>query len=93
MKYPSILHFCRTDFAMKIAVLGATGPSGIQVVEEALERGHVVTAIVRNPEKMQQCVNNENLKVLFIVQFSSPTRRGSTYIAIFLVSVRPSVRQ
>ena len=78
---------------MKIAVLGATGPSGIQVVEEALERGHVVTAIVRNPEKMQQCVNNENLKVLFIVQFSSPTRRGSTYIAIFLVSVRPSVRQ
>ena len=78
---------------MKIAVLGATGPSGIQVVEEALERGHVVTAIVRNPEKMQQCVNNENLKVLFIVQFSSPTRRGSIYIAIFLVSIRPSVRQ
>ncbi|KAK3107820.1 hypothetical protein FSP39_022927 [Pinctada imbricata] len=35
---------------MRIAVLGATGPTGIQVVQEALERGHDVIALVRNPE-------------------------------------------
>lgn len=46
---------------MKIALLGATGPSGIQVVKEALERGHTVTAIVRNPDKLTE--KNENLKV------------------------------
>lgn len=37
---------------MRIAVLGATGPSGIQVVKEALQRGHEVRAIVRNPDKL-----------------------------------------
>jgi len=49
---------------MKIAVLGATGPSGIQVVKEALERGHEVTAIVRNPDKMTE--KHEKLKVKMI---------------------------
>lgn len=47
---------------MKIALLGATGPSGIQVVKEALERGHTVTAIVRNPDKLTE--KHENLKVV-----------------------------
>lgn len=46
---------------MKIALLGATGPSGLQVVKEALERGHVVTAVVRNPEKITD--KHDNLKV------------------------------
>ena len=48
---------------IKIAVLGATGPSGVQVVTEALERGHDVTAIVRNADKMKQLVKNDKLKV------------------------------
>ena len=48
---------------MKIAVLGATGPSGVQVVKEALERGHDVTAIVRNPNKMKDAVQDDRLKV------------------------------
>ncbi|XP_060073089.1 flavin reductase (NADPH)-like isoform X2 [Ylistrum balloti] len=39
---------------MKIVVLGATGPTGLQLVQEALERGHEVTALVRNPEKLGQ---------------------------------------
>ncbi|XP_045199850.2 flavin reductase (NADPH)-like [Mercenaria mercenaria] len=47
---------------MKIAVLGATGPSGIQVIKEALEREHEITAIVRNPDKLTE--NHENLKVV-----------------------------
>ena len=37
---------------MKIAVIGATGNAGSRIVEEALKRGHQVTAIARNPEKL-----------------------------------------
>lgn len=35
---------------MKLAVFGATGGTGILVVEQALERGHQVTAMARRPE-------------------------------------------
>ncbi|MCE1234926.1 MAG: NAD(P)H-binding protein [Hyphomicrobiales bacterium] len=37
---------------MKIAVIGATGFVGASVVEEALSRGHVVVALVRDPAKL-----------------------------------------
>lgn len=35
---------------MRIAVFGATGRTGRLVVEEALQRGHPVTAVVRQPD-------------------------------------------
>jgi putative NADH-flavin reductase len=38
---------------MKIAVIGATGFVGSAILQEALERGHEVTAIVRHPEKVK----------------------------------------
>lgn len=47
---------------MKIAVLGATGQTGLYLVNEALQQGHVVTAIVRNPGKLM--VHHEKLKVV-----------------------------
>jgi putative NADH-flavin reductase len=37
---------------MKIALIGATGNAGSRVLNELLERGHQVTAIVRHPEKV-----------------------------------------
>lgn len=37
---------------MNIAVFGATGGTGKQVVRQALGAGHRVTAFVRNPEKL-----------------------------------------
>lgn len=37
---------------MKIAVLGATGNVGAKVTKEALDRGHQVTAVARNTEKL-----------------------------------------
>ncbi|WP_155591005.1 NAD(P)-dependent oxidoreductase [Lysinibacillus cavernae] len=37
---------------MKIAVIGATGKAGQKIVEEALQRGHDVTAIVRSAAKV-----------------------------------------
>lgn len=39
--------------AMLIFVLGATGGTGRAVVNQALERGHSVTAFVRSPEKLE----------------------------------------
>lgn len=37
---------------MKIAIIGATGLVGTKIVSETLDRGHEVTAIVRNPERL-----------------------------------------
>ena len=37
---------------MKIAIIGATGLVGAKILSEALDRGHEVTAIVRNPERL-----------------------------------------
>jgi uncharacterized protein len=38
---------------MKVALIGASGFVGSKILAEALQRGHQVTAIVRNPEKIQ----------------------------------------
>ncbi|HET6356984.1 NAD(P)-binding oxidoreductase [Streptomyces sp.] len=37
---------------MRLLLLGATGPTGLQLVGQALEQGHHVTALVRSPEKL-----------------------------------------
>jgi putative NADH-flavin reductase len=37
---------------MRIAVVGAAGRTGLHVVEQALERGHSVTALARRPERI-----------------------------------------
>jgi uncharacterized protein YbjT (DUF2867 family) len=38
---------------MKILLLGATGRTGKLIIEEALKRGHKISAIARNPEKLK----------------------------------------
>ncbi len=37
---------------MKLLVLGATGGTGLELVRQATERGHSVTALVRSPERL-----------------------------------------
>lgn len=37
---------------LKLVVFGATGRTGKEVVKQALDKGHHVTAIVRTPEKL-----------------------------------------
>jgi len=37
----------------KIAIIGATGRAGSQLLEEALRRGHSVLAIARDPSPLQ----------------------------------------
>jgi len=39
---------------MKVVLLGATGFVGSALLKEALDRGHRVTAIVRDPEKLEK---------------------------------------
>ncbi len=46
---------------MKILIIGATGGTGRELVKQALERGHTVTALVRKPER---------------ARFSEPTASG-----------------
>jgi len=47
---------------MKILVLGATGATGRQIVEQALERSHQVAAFVRDPGKL--AIGNDRLRVI-----------------------------
>jgi putative NADH-flavin reductase len=47
---------------MKILVLGATGGTGHEVVSQALEKGHLVTAFVRDPSRLK--VPADRLRVL-----------------------------
>jgi putative NADH-flavin reductase len=46
---------------MKIAVIGAAGRTGRQVVGQALDRGHQVVAVARSPEKLD--INGDRLTV------------------------------
>ena len=52
---------------MKIAVLGATGPTGQQIVTQALAKGFEVRALVRDPDKMFSQVKHEKLKVRLLL--------------------------
>lgn len=47
---------------MKLAVFGATGKTGREVVRQAFEAGHEVTAFVRSPEKLR--IEHERLRVV-----------------------------
>lgn len=47
---------------MKVALIGATGFVGSHLLKEALQRGHEVTAIVRDPAKLAE--KNPQLKVV-----------------------------
>lgn len=47
---------------LHLLVYGATGKVGIHVVDEALQRGHTVTAVSRDPSRIQQ--RHENLSAV-----------------------------
>ncbi len=38
---------------MKLVILGATGGTGLQIVQKAIEQGHSVTAFVRSPDRLK----------------------------------------
>jgi putative NADH-flavin reductase len=47
---------------MKLAVLGATGGTGLEIVRQAIEHGHSVTAFVRSPERLKPFGNRITVK-------------------------------
>ncbi|MGE7674391.1 NAD(P)-dependent oxidoreductase [Lysinibacillus sp. NPDC094403] len=53
---------------MKIAVIGATGKAGKKIVEEALQRSHDVTAIVRSASKITASIDVIEKDVLELSQ-------------------------
>jgi uncharacterized protein len=56
---------------MKIAIFGASGWIGGTIAREALVRGHTVTAIVRDPARLQ--LRHERLTTM-IGDVTDPTR-------------------
>jgi putative NADH-flavin reductase len=58
---------------MKIFVIGATGATGQQLVEQGLTQGQEITALVRNPDKFE--MQHESLHVVkgdILVGVASP---------------------
>jgi len=47
---------------MNIAVFGATGKTGLEIVKQTLEGGHNVTAFVRDPARL--AIANKNLHLV-----------------------------
>ena len=47
---------------MKLAIFGATGKTGIELVKQALEQEHVVTAFVRDPARLM--IEDERLTMI-----------------------------
>jgi putative NADH-flavin reductase len=39
---------------MKVVVLGTTGGTGSEIVRQAIQRGHSVTALVQSPDRLQE---------------------------------------
>ena len=48
---------------MEITVLGATGATGAELTRQALERGHTVTAVARNPDRITLPASDRLLRV------------------------------
>jgi len=51
-----------SDHSLAIVIYGATGEVGSHVVQEALDRGHRVTAVSRKPEQVE--MQHDNLSVV-----------------------------
>ncbi len=54
---------------MKLAIFGATGKTGIELVKQSLERGHAVTAFVRDSSRLD--IEDENLSFVIGDVFDS----------------------
>jgi uncharacterized protein YbjT (DUF2867 family) len=67
---------------LRVLVIGATGGTGRQLVQQALDQGHQVTAFVRDPSKLQ--IEHANLRVVKgdVLDYASvePAMRGQSAV-------------
>jgi nucleoside-diphosphate-sugar epimerase len=67
---------------VRVLVIGATGGTGRQLVQQALDQGHQVTAFVRDPSKLQ--IEHANLRVVKgdVLDYASvePAMRGQSAV-------------
>lgn len=70
---------------MKIALIGATGFIGSQLLQEAVQRGHQVTALVQHPEKVSPLpgVQAQAIDVLDTAALSQALRGHEVVISAF----------
>lgn len=54
---------------MKLVIFGSTGKTGVELVTQALEKGHAVTAFVRDPDRL--AVEHERLSTITGDMFDS----------------------
>ncbi len=47
---------------MKLLIIGGTGGTGQELIKQALEQGHHLTALIRNPEKLK--IAHQNLRII-----------------------------
>lgn len=47
---------------MNLLIIGGTGKTGRELIKQGLDKGHCITAIVRNPNKLQ--INHPNLHIV-----------------------------
>ena len=52
----------QSQHRLKLVVLGATGGTGLELVKQALGRGHLVTAFVRSPERLKDFRDHINVR-------------------------------
>ncbi len=56
---------------MKILIIGATGATGRELIKQALQAGHQVTALVRNPGKLKMSDNNLHIVKGNVLQYQN----------------------
>ena len=77
---------------MNIVLFGASGTIGQRILREALERGHSVTAIVRNPEEVKLSHLNLTVKAGDILNSAIVAQDVAGYDAV-ISAVGPSRNQ
>jgi len=70
---------------MKLVIFGSTGGTGRELVKQALEQGHMVTAYARNPVKIDD-IKHANLSALDIAACWTYTVDSLGWIASTAVS-------
>ncbi|MEE4115818.1 MAG: NAD(P)H-binding protein, partial [Marinilabiliaceae bacterium] len=67
---------------MTILVAGATGATGKRLVEDLLNRGHNVKAIVRSPESLPETIrNNSGLELIVASLLELSDKEMQKYVA------------